>query len=298
MTDRPIHLALASDDRGTTGLAVAVWSALRSTARPIHVWVIEDRIPRVAQDRLVAAWRRARADAEITFIPQSSLPLELPTWWTRSKWPLSSAARFQLAEILPAAVGRCIYLDIDVLVGTDLAELFELDLQGRPLGMALNSEMPEFDRAYVGGLGLDPDRYGNAGVLLIDVDAWRAEHAAKGLIDTGRRLPPDVWFFDQDMLNSYFKDRFLPLEARWNFRDAGVAPDGRIQHFAGSPKPWNIERSAASNPGLQAWHAACREVGYSPPKRSRWSHLKQRVSLKVAQIQRRCLTLLRSRHPR
>ena len=75
-------------------------------------------------------------------------------------------------------------------------------------------------------------------------------------------MPANLWFFDQDMLNTYFKGRCLLLEERWNHRDAGIQPDGRIQHFAGGSKPWKMAREAARLPGHIAWHDAKERSGF------------------------------------
>lgn len=164
-----LHVAFASDDAGVDGLAVPAWSSLQHATRPVHSWIIEEGIDHGTQDRLRQIWGRAAMSATVNFIAQRSLPLKLPSWWAHMRWPLLSAARFQLAEVLPPDARRCIYLDIDTLVGADLGELFDTDLRGCPVGMVINSGMNDTDRDYVRTLGLDADRYCNAGVLLIDL---------------------------------------------------------------------------------------------------------------------------------
>jgi lipopolysaccharide biosynthesis glycosyltransferase len=287
MESNTVHIVLASDLEGADGLAVTVFSALKSSSRPIHVWVIEERIPASVQARLMQVWRQCDNLTETTFIPMSSLPLAMPAFWARAGWPLTSAARFQIGDLLPVEVHRCIYLDIDILIGVELGELFDLDLQGLPLGMVLNGRLEGKVRNYLRSIDLDPDMYGNAGVLLMDLDAWRSEGANRKLIDTGLALPSNIWFFDQDMLNTYFKNRFLVLEDRWNFRDAGVLPDGKIQHFAGPAKPWKLAAQDASLPGHVAWHEAKRRSGYATEQIPLYAKWRKRVGVVVSKVRRR-----------
>lgn len=282
-----IHVAFASDDVGVQGLAVAAHSALTHARRPVHIWVIEDGIDARTQERLRDRWMSVPTAASVNFIAQKELPIKLPAWWTRARWPLASATRFQLAEMLPADAKRCIYLDIDILVGTDLGELHDTDLAGHPLGMVLNTGMSQHDRDYIQRLGLDPDRYCNAGVLLMDLDAWRQEGAGAGLIELGRRMPADIWFFDQDMLNCYFKDRCQILPERWNYRNASAESAGVIQHFAGSPKPWQVKASEATSIGFVAWHRALAETGFVARPSSTFSRMKKRINARLAQARRR-----------
>ena len=292
MTRSPVHIALASDDRGTVGLAVTVHSLLRHTRRPVQVWIVEDGIDRSTQARLAASWKGAGLLAATHFLAQKDLPIKPPVWWARDAWPLASCSRFQLGDVLPPEVSRCIYLDINILVGTDVGALFDHDLRGFPVAMVPNYGMSETDRQYVTSIGLDPDQYCNTGVMLMDLDAWRQENAGIGLFEQGRSMPPDIWFFDQDMLNTYFKGRCLLLDKRWNYRDAGVMPDGHIQHFAGKPKPWNTRTEEATSVGLVAWHRARAETGYVPPSPSKFVQIKRQLVVNLARIQRRLLRMM------
>jgi len=292
---RPTHrIAFASDAEGVEGLAVTGFSALERNSRPVHLCIIEDRVPKGAQQGLDALWRQCPAYAGATFIAMASLPVPMPTHWIREGWPLTSAARFQPAEVLPAGVKRCIYLDIDILVGTDLAELYDFELHGRPVGMVPNTRMGDHVKDYLRTIDLDPGVYCNAGVLLIDLDAWRRETAGPNLIKCGIAMPADIWFFDQDMLNTYFKGRTQLLDERWNFRDADANPAGRVIHFAGNAKPWNLTAATALYAGHLAWHQAKQRSGFKPrpvPARVKWH---KAVSVLAAKVQRRLLRLTRA----
>lgn len=48
-------------------------------------------------------------------------------------------ARYVLQDLLPASVERVIYLDLDVLVQKDLAELWDIDMEGHPIAAARTS---------------------------------------------------------------------------------------------------------------------------------------------------------------
>ena len=287
MNSQAIHVAFASDAEGVEGLAVTGYSALEQCSRPIHFWVIEDGISRTVQHCVEAVWRKSPQFAGVTFIPMSSLPITMPSRWVRKGWPLTAAARFQLGDVVPAEVTRCIYLDIDILVATDLAELFTLDIQGQPVAMVVNTGMAEHVRDYLRSLDLDPDRYCNSGVLLMDLAAWRRERAGKGLIDCGIAMPAHLWFFDQDMLNTYFKNRCALLDERWNFRDADAEPAGRLIHFAGAAKPWSVTAATAVLAGHVAWHQALARSGFKPMPVPAWVRWKKNVDVTLAKLQRR-----------
>jgi lipopolysaccharide biosynthesis glycosyltransferase len=288
-----IHLAFATDAEGIAGLAVASYSALEMSSRPVHLWVVVDRVQPGTRRRLEAMWQRCDTYEGSTFVEMSDLPHSMPSWWIRKAWPLTSAARFQLADVLPATVHRCLYADFDVLFGIDPALLFDMHLQGHPVGMVRYTGMGEDVQAYLKTIDLDPAVYCNAGVLLMDLDAWRREDAGRRLVAVGRAMPPSIWFFDQDMLNTYFKGRCLLLEEHWNLRDARVPPDGCIQHFAGKGKPWQTTAATATLPGHVAWHQAMARSGFQSTATA--AHVKWRkvLTLVMAKLQRGFMRALR-----
>ena len=292
MTRRIVHrfilpLRVTSE---VTGLAVTVHSALQHSKRPMHVWIVQEGIDSLTQGRLFASWNGFSNLAGAHFIDMRGLPIKLPQWWARSRWPMSAASRFQLPLLMPAEVHRCIYLDIDILVGADLGELYDIDMAGDPVAMTPATELSsDENRAYIVSLGLNPETYCNSGVLLMDFDAWRTERASDALIELGRGMRPDLWFFDQDMLNTYFKDRCLLLDARWNYRDATASNEGRVQHFVGSPKPWQTEAGASDAAGLIAWHRTRAANKFQALPATATFRLSRLWRLAVARLQRTVL---------
>jgi len=288
----PIHIALASDIRGVTGLAVTVHSALQATERPVHVWIVQEGIDLHTQRRLLASWKAFANLAGAHFLDMRQLPIKLPQWWARSRWPMSAASRFQLPLLMPKDAHRCIYLDIDILVGADLGELYDIDMAGHPVAMTPATELSsDENRAYIVSLGLQPETYCNSGVLLMDLTAWRRERASEALIAMGRGMRPDLWFFDQDMLNTFFKGRCLLLDPLWNYRDALATNQGRVQHFVGSPKPWQTKSGDSAAAGLVAWHATRAANAFQPFPASPLSRLVRVWRLAIARIQRTWLRL-------
>lgn len=168
---------------------------------------------------------------------------------------------------------RAVLLDPDTFVVQSLQELWEAPLDSRPLAAVANIVEPA-KRRQVASIGIDDARsYFNAGVVVMDLEAMRAEDAvAKSLTfakDNARRIP----WLDQDVLNVVFAGRWLPLRPKWNamnslwiwrpwaeelfgadaVREATTSPG--VLHFEGPGplKPWHALND-------HPWRDAYREV--------------------------------------
>ena len=174
--------------------------------------------------------------------------------------------RFLIQEVLPF-YDKVLYLDSDLVVEGDVAELFDTELADAALAavhdvdFAGNVGYRDGERrAYAEKtLGMsDPFDYFQAGVLLLNTAVLRRLHT----IDEWLHLAEDsrLIYNDQDVLNSECEGRVVYLDASWNvmtnfagridwvfsyapasiFKEYLAArKDPKIVHFAGVEKPWN-----------------------------------------------------------
>jgi len=175
-----------------------------------------------------------------------------PAWKPPGFNSQATFLRYLAADLIPEAA-RCVYIDGDVIVRRDPAALAGADLRGRTLG-AVRSRVAPFV-ASPGGVrvwfelgmpGAAP--YFNAGVLVMDLDRWRAGDVSRRLTDFLVRYGDTTWFSDQEALNAVLWGDWQPLDRCWNYITHVVesflpAPeqepdDPGIVHFAGRSKPW------------------------------------------------------------
>ncbi len=147
--------------------------------------------------------------------------------------------RLVLTEILPPDVEKVIYLDSDVIVNTNIARLWEIELGDKIFaavpeaanGMLLQKIMPLCREGYV-----KPEDYFNSGVLLMNLNRLRGEGETlkRGAIFRGTR---NNGCYDQDILNYLFAADYvkLPVEfncfVKFNRRLNEEAAFGKIYHY-------------------------------------------------------------------
>ena len=111
---------------------------------------------------------------------------------------------------------KVLYLDVDMLVLKDLREIFNIDLEDKICGAVLdykanrilnpkNKELPV--------LKLSKD-YFNSGLLLIDLEKWRAQNIESRLMEILDKY--DCHEHDQSTLNAILKNKVKILPLSWN----------------------------------------------------------------------------------
>ena len=161
--------------------------------------------------------------------------------------------RLLIPEIF-SAFSRVVYLDCDLVVNRDIADILPPDMGDKLLGAVRNHHDLLTAKRITEQLGVKEENYFNSGVLVINIGRWNAEKTTEkcfAYIKTAR--PEQLVFVDQEVLNVVCADRVLYLDYAWNFcwftRLAPVpawqsyaeqmGENFYVLHFACELKPWS-----------------------------------------------------------
>lgn len=250
----PQVLFLCTDRRYFLSALTCLASILGQPAQtPAEIFVFLDKdVPEdwaEALPEIAKPWgRRLSLVAESEFVPQGvAHKTELGFFGTSGG--LSRAAYFRLyAARHLGRLGRFargLYLDTDIICRGDLAPLFALDLDGAPLAARPEDDGPEV-RAAAERNGIDPARYFNSGVMLMDFAHPDLTAGLEAAITLSETAPERLVFHDQCALNIAFHPRAAALPATWNFflrpfrADNGAVQDRVLLHYLDKPKPWDL----------------------------------------------------------
>ncbi len=140
---------------------------------------------------------------------------------------------------------RLCYIDSDVVCQSELNTLLTLDLQDRPIAARCEEMSPEVSTAATRN-GIEPSRYFNSGVLLLDSSCRDTRTYLDCAIHITEHEPDRLSFHDQCALNISFAAKVHPLPSEFNFfirpfrSDNGAIGSGRLLHFLDKPKPWDV----------------------------------------------------------
>jgi lipopolysaccharide biosynthesis glycosyltransferase len=156
-------------------------------------------------------------------------------------------ARLIIDRLVRPDVERILYLDCDMLVRDDVRYLFDLELGGHAIAAVRDTS----GASITGQRDVKKNRdifdpahsYFNAGLVLIDIAKWREADVIGRMEEAYASGVMQRIYYDQDLLNLVFKDRWLKLPWRWNLIDARRVHEGvdpAIVHYTGNTKPWGI----------------------------------------------------------
>lgn len=129
-----------------------------------------------------------------------------------------------------AAYKKILYLDCDLVLTRDIAQLFSMDIEEYPIAAVKdtvisnflnvsgfnNQRWQSFNKYMFETLGFSNSKeYFNSGVMIIDIDKFN-EIDFDYLIDLAKRN--NEFFHDQNVLNVAFENNYYQLPAIWNFQ--------------------------------------------------------------------------------
>ena len=251
-----IHIALAfCDPKGTYARHAAVTMAsifVNAPSKQIFVHILHDES--LTSDNRKALYELAKEYGQnIVFVDVASRFEELKR--KAKNLPLDgyrgTMYRLFISDVLDA--DKAIYLDCDIVVEMDIAELWNVSLNNK----AAAAVRDVWTLDYLKGktipwrlgkvwdlLGVPRDSYFNAGVMLLNLKKIREEYdLVESVIDFYANYRNCITLHDQDFLNWLFAGDVILLDERFNHinlpRDEGQIA-GSIWHMAGgSAKPWN-----------------------------------------------------------
>ncbi len=164
--------------------------------------------------------------------------------------------RLLLPQILPEQVKKVAYLDTDILVRANLRELWDAYTGQFPA-----AAVPDYAMGanWVQSLGFNSSKsYFNSGVMLINLEKWRAEGIGEQCISLLQNNTGRYKFPDQDALNLTLKGQWQSLPLKWNVtkgiflqswkrsKRRSLSPEQiealtrpAIVHYSGAYKPWH-----------------------------------------------------------
>lgn len=140
---------------------------------------------------------------------QSTLPPGIPP-----SIAITSYARLLLPNIIHGDINTILYLDCDTIVNSSLSPLFELQLATN-LAAGVLDTLPDSQSKTSVDIREDAPYY-NAGMLLINLKAWKKENIQSSFFEYLISKNGNVHHHDQGILNHVMQGKIITLPPEYN----------------------------------------------------------------------------------
>lgn len=244
---KQIPIFFAVDDAYTPFLAVAIQSMLDHSKKE-NQYVIKVLYTDISDENQMKIKKYERENVSIEFVDLNYyIDKVKDKLYTRDYYSKTTYFRLFIPELYPQ-YDKAIYLDSDITILTDIADLYNIDIgnnlvAGAPDDVIQNIEIfQEYAEKVVGVRSYK--NYFNAGILLMNLDELRKfkfQEKFMYLLGTVKFSVAQ----DQDYLNRLCKGRVKLFDNTWNRMPIGKDTIDRNElhliHYNLAFKPWHFE---------------------------------------------------------
>ena len=240
----PVNLFFACDDGYIPFLAVTLTSikAHVSPERTYSIRVLNTGIKEEGKERIITSLSDENFKIEFVDITPSVEAIS-EKLHTRDYYSKTTYYRLFIPELYKD-IDKALYLDCDLVLCSDVAELYDTDLTDNLVGAISDGFVCSVSRLHgyvTERVGVDsPADYFNAGVLLMNLKEMRKALFGEKFITLLSKITFDV-AQDQDYLNVLCNGRRVTVGGEWNCMPGfcSACKERKLIHYNLDSKPWH-----------------------------------------------------------
>jgi len=217
-----IHLAAAFDQNYLTPFYVLITSIFHNNkSNTFHIHTIVTGITDTEREEIRQFVHNNKS--EVSFYDIADIDLTGLVIPANSHFTIAAYYRLFFAALVPPAVEKLLYLDTDIVVVGNLADLYatEFNEQVAAAVPELNTPVKTHPRLGI----LEEGAYFNSGVLLINMAAWKQQKVTEKTLEFLHNNPDKIVFVDQDALNATIYKNYKKLDNRFNIIPFDIPKD-------------------------------------------------------------------------
>ncbi|MBQ8167968.1 glycosyltransferase family 8 protein [bacterium] len=235
-----INICFSSDNNYAQHLGVTLASLLENNkTEVIRVFVLDGGITEENKNNILKL--KEKYAFEIVFLNIDKSLFDKCPAGKKNHVTLATYYRLLLSEICPE-VDKILYLDVDLIIRSNIKELFETDIEDYYFAGVSDCE------EHINAPRLGLKTYCNAGVILLNLKKWRTENITEKFFDWIEKNSSRIVLHDQDILNATLQEHILKLDKKWNVQVSkyetskqfvALLGEAKIIHYIGKHKPWH-----------------------------------------------------------
>lgn len=243
--NREIPIFFSTDDHYIPYLDVAIHSLIENASKGFEYRIIVLNTG-IEPDNITMVKQNECPGFAIDFVDISESIESIKSHFKNVyHFSLASYYRLFIASLFPQ-YDKIIYLDCDLVVLGDISELYHTDIGENVLGAVPDqyvSSTAEFRDYAQSAVGVDPDKYINTGVLVVNLETFRKNNIEAKFIELITKHDFDLLDPDQAYLNYLCQGQIHTLPNGWNKAPTGAPCQGdkHIVHYNLYKKPWQYD---------------------------------------------------------
>ena len=247
-----IPIFCATDENYAPFTSLMMKSMLMHTNSFIDFYIMDGGIKEKTK-KLINKDLKKYLNKKITYIDMGMYDLNrFPCTGKFERFSANTFARYFVPEIVPN-LEKVIYMDVDIIVKKDIAELYHQDMKNFPIGATPcdfneNNGMMQQVKNICPDVNVESVAF-NAGILLMNIPKLIQMDYTNQAIRLTEIFADKLVFPDQDILNIIFENNYLPLDYRFDFIHSTLPRirkyktgikimDPIMIHY--TTKPWNL----------------------------------------------------------
>lgn len=233
----PINVCLACDNNYAKYAGVVVASVLANSKddEDLRFYILDGGISENKKTEILSL--KSIKDCKIEFVQiEESMFEDYKKVATHKYISIATYYRLRLATLLPE-VERIIYFDCDMVVNSNLNNLFNVELGENVIAGVrdINKRMLQQNPSYI-----------NAGMVLFDLNKIRKENIEQKFYDYTNENFETIKMGDQTIINEVLKGRIKIVEDEWNVQSSNFTNRSSytkhpyIIHYVAKRKPWHF----------------------------------------------------------
>lgn len=243
--EKEIPICFSADDNYLPYLDVAISSLIANASKEYRYRILVLNTG-LSEENVAKVKRQEKEGFRIEFVDISEEVENIKSHF-KDVYHFSVVTYYRLfiASLFPE-YDKIVYLDCDLVVLGDISKLYHTELDDNILAGTTDqfvSSTKEFRLYAETAIGVDPSRYINAGVLVINLKEFRKNRIEERFIDLITHYDFDLLDPDQAYLNYLCHGKILHLSRGWNKEPLSDGYEGKknIVHYALYKKPWQYD---------------------------------------------------------
>mgnify|MGYP001074755902 CR=1 FL=1 len=209
------NIVCITDDLYAQHTGVMIASLLVHSSKPCRIFVLTNSLTEDNKNKLKSVVEQSQYST-IQFIEEYDARWtfkEFSTGENIKKWNSIMYLKLFMPLLLPSTLNRVLFLDGDIIINSDIKDLYGMDLKKCVIAAAEDWKYCYFHKERIGLLS--DECYINSGVMVINIEAWRNLEKRYPIM-TFMIKYKDIIINDQDVFALYFKNYIQYISQKWN----------------------------------------------------------------------------------